>query len=190
MWQVSVPSSGTQTMRETTQLMRLTNAALIPAAMSTICAVVYSCSKYPDGRRTWAPHGALLEIIWSAAPAALLASMCATSLRVLKYQLHTTDKPFTTVKVVAHQWHWQYEFNIKGRRLVYNSNMLPDDRRAALTKTNLMKYPKLLATDYELVLPERRVVRLLITSSDVIHSFCVPAFGVKVDAIPGKVNIA
>ncbi|MGP1918368.1 MAG: cytochrome c oxidase subunit II, partial [Candidatus Hodgkinia cicadicola] len=135
------------------------------------------------------PAGALLEVIWSAAPAAILAAMCSTSLKTLQHQFHTPSVPSITVKVVAHQWRWQYEYNLYGRRLVYSSNILRADRRPSAGKTNLSQYPDLLAVDCELILPERKIVQLFITSADVIHSFCVPAFGVKVDAIPGKVNI-
>ncbi len=66
--------------------------------------------------------------------------------------------------------------------------MLKDSQRNTFRKTNLKLYPRLLATDYELVIPARKAVRLLVTSADVIHSFAVPSFGVKTDAVPGKLN--
>ncbi|MGP1916540.1 MAG: cytochrome c oxidase subunit II transmembrane domain-containing protein, partial [Candidatus Hodgkinia cicadicola] len=82
-WQVSAPTSATQTMRETTQLMRLTNATLLPAAASMVCVIASSCFV---GRRSYLAlplaEGALLEIIWSSAPAAILAAMCSASLKV------------------------------------------------------------------------------------------------------------
>ncbi|MFP3018816.1 MAG: cytochrome c oxidase subunit II transmembrane domain-containing protein [Candidatus Hodgkinia cicadicola] len=189
-WQVGASPSATQTMRETTQLMRLTNATLLPAAASMVCVMVSSCLRRANRLTPPLGAGALLEIIWSATPAAILAAICSTSLKVLKYQLHVPSKPFVTVKVVAHQWRWHYEYNLNGRRVTYNSNILRSDCRTSMGKTNLAQYPALLATDYELILPERKIVRFLITSADVVHSFCVPAFGVKMDAIPGKVNVA
>ncbi|MFP3019055.1 MAG: cytochrome c oxidase subunit II [Candidatus Hodgkinia cicadicola] len=169
--------------------MRLTNATLLPAAASMVCVIATSCFRQRNSLAKAALAGPLLEIIWSASPTAVLAAMCSTSLKVLKYQFYASSKPFITVKIIAHQWRWQYEYNLNGQKLSYNSDVLRSERRALMGKSNLSQYPELLAVDYELLLPERKVARLLVTSADVIHSFSVPAFGVKVDAIPGKANV-
>ncbi|ACT34354.1 putative cytochrome c oxidase, subunit II [Candidatus Hodgkinia cicadicola Dsem] len=181
-------------MVQTAQLMQRTNALLLPISVITPIAIAALCAAF-RGKRANAPKGAggvsasaPLEMAWTALPLALLASICAPSLKVLRYQLARKRRPFAIVRVTAHQWYWRYDYVVDGKRLGFNSAALADNERVKFSKTNLAIYPKLLATDYELVLPARRVVRLLITSADVIHSFSVPSFGVKTDAIPGKLN--
>ncbi len=98
--------------------------------------------------------------------------------------------PHITVKVTAYQWYWNYEYNLFGNKFDYNSNMLKQHQRLEYKKTNLKLYPELLAMDYELVVPARRVIRILVTSDDVIHGFAVPLFGLKTDAISEKLNDA
>ncbi|MFP3038322.1 MAG: cytochrome c oxidase subunit II [Candidatus Hodgkinia cicadicola] len=130
----------------------------------------------------------LLEIAWTVLPMVLLAGICLPSFKILKYQMLQKEKSFTTIRVTAYQWYWKYEYDFNGKRLSYVSSMLKASQRRTFKKCNTRIYPRLLAADFELVIPARKVVRLLITSADVIHSFAVPSFGVKTDAIPGKMN--
>ncbi len=93
-----------------------------------------------------------------------------------------------TIKATANQWYWDYEYQ-DGSEISFTASMLKDDEERQDTgKTDMKVYPRLLATDYDVVVPVDTMVRVLVTSGDVIHSFAVPSFGVKVDAIPGRMN--
>ncbi|WGS83578.1 MAG: cytochrome c oxidase subunit II [Candidatus Hodgkinia cicadicola] len=129
-------------------------------------------------------------MLWTAVPIAILTGICVPSLKALRYQINQKRKAFTVAKVTAHQWRWNYEYNFGNKQIKYDSNILNESLRSKLNKTNLKSYPKLFAVDYELVVPTKRVIKLLITSADVIHAFAVPSLGIKVDAVPGKINSA
>ncbi len=123
-------------------------------------------------------------------PIAILTGICVPSLKALRYQINQERKAFTNVKATAHQWRWNYEYSFGSKQIKYDSNILAESLRSKLNKTNLKSYPKLFAVDYELVVPTKRVIKLLITSADVMHAFAVPSLGIKVDAVPGKINSA
>ncbi len=121
---------------------------------------------------------------------ATLTGIFAPSLKALRHQINQKRKAFIDVKVTAHQWRWNYEYGFGNKQIKYDSNILNESLRPKLNKTNLKSYPKLFAVDYELVVPTKRVTKLLITSADVIHAFAVPSLGIKIDAVPGKFNSA
>ncbi|XXM90179.1 cytochrome c oxidase subunit II [Candidatus Hodgkinia cicadicola] len=192
-WQVRLQASASPIMNYTMRLSRLSNTLLIPIAIVIPTIIVTLCTRYNESvKTTWKQinKSATLEGIWATIPAAILACICLPSLKVLRHQLVQEKNPYTTIKVVAHQWYWNYEYNFKRSKFKYDSNMLRDDQRQTFYKFNLNSYPRLLAVDYELIVPVAQVIRLLITSADVIHAFAVPSLGIKVDAIPGKVNEA
>jgi cytochrome c oxidase subunit 2 len=95
-----------------------------------------------------------------------------------------------TVKATATQWQWNYEYEGMQTPVAFDSFLLKDPDRAAAGKTDLTVYPRLLAVDNELIIPVNKTVRMLVTSapSDVIHAFAMPAFGIKIDAVPGRLN--
>ena len=92
-----------------------------------------------------------------------------------------------TVKATGYQWYWGYEYQ-DGDELSFDSIMLRDGEAADYGKQDLAQYPRLLAVDNELVVPVGKMVRVLVTAADVIHSFAMPSFGVKVDGVPGRTN--
>ncbi|PIM95830.1 cytochrome c oxidase subunit II [Candidatus Hodgkinia cicadicola] len=190
-WQTGLQRSATPVMKQINQLMSFTNVLLFPILVFVVIAIIILCYKNNGNTVISQTNKNLpLEIIWIIIPIMILSSICEPSFKVLKYQMSQKRLPFITVKVTAHQWYWNYEYNLIGDRFNYNSNILRPQHRIGFKKTNLGLYPELLATDYELVVPTRRVVRILITSDDVIHGFAVPSFGLKIDAIPGKLNDA
>ncbi|ATY93492.1 Cytochrome c oxidase subunit 2 [Candidatus Hodgkinia cicadicola] len=190
-WQTKLQRGASPVMLHTTRLLRLTTILLIPIAIGIPIAITILCIRYNQNnliKLKQVNKNTLLEIIWATIPAAILVCICTPSLKVLKHQLTQKKKPYTTVKIIAHQWYWNYEYNFKRNKFKYDSNMLRDDQRKTYYKSNLKSYPKLLAVDYELILPVARTIKLLITSADVIHAFAVPSLGIKIDAIPGKIN--
>lgn len=124
-------------------------------------------------------HNTILEIIWTAVPVLILVVITVPSIKLLYYMDRTHDAGLT-LKVTGHQWYWSYAYPDNGD-FGFDSIMIPD---------NELKpgQPRLLAVDNQVVLPVGIDVRILITSSDVIHSWAVPSFGIKTDAVPGRVN--
>ncbi|AUG33832.1 Cytochrome c oxidase subunit 2 [Candidatus Hodgkinia cicadicola] len=190
-WQMNLQKTASPVMAHTMRLARLTNMLLIPAAVIFPMIIITLCIKYNENvltKRKRINKSVALEGLWATIPAAILVCICSPSLKLLKRQLIQKKTPYATIKVVAFQWYWNYEYSFKQNKFKYDSNIIRDDQRQSLRKTNLKSYPRLLAVDYELVIPVTQVIRLLITSADVVHAFAVPSLGVKTDAIPGKTN--
>jgi cytochrome c oxidase subunit 2 len=130
-------------------------------------------------------HSTPLEIFWTVVPAIVLLFIAIPSFALL-YSMDELIDPTITLKAVGHQWYWSYEFSDYatlegGESLNYDSYMIPEDD---LTGGNL----RLLEVDNRVVLPVQTHIRVLVTSADVLHSWAVPSFGVKVDACPGRLN--
>lgn len=118
-----------------------------------------------------------LEIAWTLIPLIIVVLITIPSLKILKHEEYVPESNFT-IKVVAHQWYWSYEYPDYGN-ISFDSNI----------KYDLAPHePRLLTVDNQLILPINTNIRVQVTSADVIHSFSVPAFGIKKDAIPGRLN--
>nr|WMC20802.1 cytochrome c oxidase subunit II [Chtenopteryx canariensis] len=120
-----------------------------------------------------------IETIWTIAPAVILLFLALPSLRLL-YLLDETNDPLITIKTMGHQWYWSYEYS-DFLDIEFDSYMIPTNE---LTLGNF----RLLETDHHLILPMKTNTRIIVSSADVIHSWTVPSLGVKVDAIPGRLN--
>lgn len=122
----------------------------------------------------------LLEIIWTVTPAAILALIAGNSISHL-YSSEESLNPSLDVVIVGNQWYWVYEFMVFSKKVLVESHMIEtvDLREGEI---------RLLEVDLPLVLPAETSIRLLVSSNDVIHSWAVPSLGVKVDAIPGRIN--
>jgi len=125
-------------------------------------------------------HNTAIEIIWTVAPVVILLVISLFSFRLL-FSYANMPTPDLTVKATGNQWNWGYEYPDHGIS-EYISNMLPEDEARA------RGVPFRLAADEPLVVPVGKTVQVLVTASDVIHSFALPAFGLKTDAIPGRTN--
>nr|AEK84148.1 cytochrome c oxidase subunit II [Cymbiola pulchra] len=124
-------------------------------------------------------EGQSIETIWTIIPAFILIFLALPSLRLL-YLLDDVGDCNLTVKSIGHQWYWSYEYS-DFLNIEFDSYMVP---------TNELKLGdfRLLEVDHRLVLPTQTDIRILVTSADVIHSWAVPSLGVKVDAVPGRLN--
>nr|YP_009112292.1 cytochrome c oxidase subunit II [Upogebia yokoyai]AIY61414.1 cytochrome c oxidase subunit II [Upogebia yokoyai] len=120
-----------------------------------------------------------IEIIWTILPALILIFIALPSLRLL-YLLDEVNSPSVTLKTIGHQWYWSYEYS-DFLQVEFDSYMLPT---ADLPNSGF----RLLDVDNRTVLPMNTQIRVLITAADVIHSWTVPALGVKADAVPGRLN--
>lgn len=129
--------------------------------------------------RRYTHEAQLIETIWTVLPAILLLFLALPSLRLL-YLMDEVTNPFITLKVIGHQWYWSYEYS-DWDKLSFDSYIVPTDE---LTPGQY----RLLEVDNRAVIPVNVEVRVLVTAADVIHSWTVPALGVKADAIPGRLN--
>uniref|UniRef100_Q56I95 Cytochrome c oxidase subunit 2 n=2 Tax=Cellia TaxID=44534 RepID=Q56I95_9DIPT len=124
-------------------------------------------------------HGQTIEIIWTVLPAIILMFIAFPSLRLL-YLMDEINTPSITLKSIGHQWYWSYEYS-DFLNLEFDSYMIPTNE----LETNGFR---LLDVDNRIVLPMNNQIRILVTATDVLHSWTVPSLGVKVDATPGRLN--
>jgi cytochrome c oxidase subunit 2 len=124
-------------------------------------------------------HNLFVEVVWTIVPVLILVAIAVRSFPLL-YEQERAPPATMTIKVIGNSWFWQYEY--QDLNVQVTSNRLPEAAARAQGR------PNLLAVDNPIYVPVGETVRLLITSNDVIHSWTVPAFGVKQDAIPGRVN--
>jgi cytochrome c oxidase subunit 2 len=125
-------------------------------------------------------HNTPLEVAWTLVPVLILVVIAVFSFRLL-FEYHDMPKPYMTVKATGYQWYWGYEYPDK-KIPEFVSNVLPEDQAKA------KGVPYRLAATQPLVVPVNQTVQVLVTGADVIHAFAVPAFGVIMDAVPGRVN--
>ena len=167
----------------------LHNWILLPVTIGisllVLALIVYIVWRFSEtanpvpSRRT---HHAGIEIIWTVAPALLLVFIAVPSFRLLAEQL-IIPAPDLTVKVTASQWHWNYGYPKSEGGFSFDSLIVDD-------KDLKPDQPRVISADQPMVVPIGKVIEVDVTSQDVIHSFSVPSFGVKIDAIPGRLNKA
>ena len=158
-------------------LVWLTDAiALFVLVLLVVVVVKFNARANPVPSRT--THNTFIEVIWTVVPVLILVAVAVPSFRLLFYQLNT-PKADLTIKATGKQWFWSY--NYPDQKFEFDSVMVQ-------TKDLKPGQPRLLTVDNELVVPVNKVVRVQTTGADVIHSWAVPSFGVKIDAIPGRLN--
>jgi cytochrome c oxidase subunit 2 len=148
--------------------------------------VRYRRSANPTPSRT--SHNTFVEVVWTLVPVLILVAIAVPSIRLIRHQ-YSPPPVDLTIKVVGHQWYWSYQYPDHGGFEIV-SNMLKERGEAAAGarfRTDA-DGPRLLAVDERLVIPAGKVVKFIVTSNDVIHSFAMPAFWTKIDANPGILN--
>ena len=167
----------------------VTAITLFVTALLAICLVKFRASANPTPSRT--THHTMLEVAWTVLPIIILVVIAIPSFRLLYKELVLPEADMT-VKVTGYQWYWGYEYpDEKYAGLSFDSVMLDDTERGDRMKAKGLTekdVPRLLAVDSQLVVPVGKTIRVQVTAADVIHSFAMPAFGVKVDAVPGRLN--
>nr|QOD97933.1 cytochrome c oxidase subunit II [Pandion haliaetus] len=120
-----------------------------------------------------------IELIWTILPAIVLILLALPSLQIL-YMMDEIDEPDLTLKAIGHQWYWTYEYT-DFKDLTFDSYMTPTTELSP-------GHFRLLEVDHRVVIPMESPIRIIVTASDVLHSWAIPALGVKTDAIPGRLN--
>ena len=149
---------------------------LFVLALLAIVVVKFNARANPVPSRT--THNTAIEIIWTVVPVLILVTIAVPSFRLLFYQLKVPSADLT-VKVTGKQWFWSYSY--PDSKFEFDSLMLQEKDRKP-------DQPRRLAVDHEMVVPVNKVVRVQVIGADVIHSFSVPSFGIKIDAVPGRLN--
>lgn len=155
----------------------ITGIAGFVLVLLVVVMVRFNARTNPTPSRT--THNTLIEIAWTLIPIVLLMVIAVPSFKLLFLQLNVPPADLT-VKATGKQWYWSYSYPDNGQ-FEFDSLMLKEGERKE-------GQPRLLAVDNEMVVPVNKTVRVITTGSDVIHSFAVPSFGIKIDAVPGRIN--
>ena len=181
-WQLGFQEAASQSMRE---IVNFHNELLLPIIIAisvfVLFLMIYTCirfraSRNPNPSKT--THNFAVEILWTLIPCLILIVMAVPSFKIL-YKQDTIPKAEVTIKAVGYQWYWGYEY--PDENIIFESYMIKEED----LKEN---QPRLLTVDNEVVVPVNKVVKVLITANDVLHAWALPSFGVKRDAVPGRIN--
>ncbi len=145
--------------------------------------LLYTCLRFSEKanpKPSKTSHNTTIEVIWTVIPILILVYLWIPSSHVL-YEMDKVQDSDMTIKVVGHQWYWSYEY--PDSEIEFDSRMI-EDKDIKEDEGQL----RLLETDTQIVVPVNTKVRVQVTASDVIHAWAVPAFGIKIDAIPGRLN--
>lgn len=182
-WQLGLQDAGTPVMEDIVWfhdyllLGIITAIALFVLVLLIIIMVRFNATRNPTPSRT--THNTLIEVLWTAIPVLILVVIAIPSFKLLFYQLNLPPAD-VTVKATGNQWFWSYTYPDNGN-FEFNSILVPTDK---LKPGQL----RLLTVDNEMVVPVNKVVRVQTIGADVIHSFAVPSFGIKIDSVPGRLN--
>ncbi len=181
-WQMGLQPAASTTMERVVEFhdMLLVVITLITAfVLLLLLYVMYRFSERRNPTPSKTTHNTLIEVLWTTVPVIILVLIAIPSFKLLYYADRVEDADMT-IKAIGHQWYWSYEYPDHGD-FTFDGIMLSDDEREE-------GQPRLLATDTFVVLPVDTKIRLLVTADDVLHNFAMPAFGIKLDANPGKIN--
>jgi cytochrome c oxidase subunit 2 len=182
-WQLGLQHAGSPVMEDIAWFHDYLLLGIITAITAFVLALLivimvrFNARANPTPSRT--THNTLLEIAWTAIPVLVLVVIAIPSFKLLFYQLNLPPAD-VTVKATGNQWFWSYTYPDNGN-FEFNSIMVPTDK---LKPGQL----RLLTVDNEMVVPVNKVVRVQTIGADVIHSFAVPSFGIKIDSVPGRLN--
>jgi cytochrome c oxidase, subunit II len=190
-WQTGMQPAASQIMSQIRSFEQYTLWFIVPITLLVLALLLYVIVKFrasanPVPSRT--SHNTTIEVIWTLGPVLVLLALAVPSFNLLTAQFTPGDADLT-VKATGYQWYWGYEYQTGEESDVsFDSLLLQEADRAAAGKEDKSAYPRLLAVDNEVVVPVGKTVRVLVTAADVLHAFALPAFGVKIDAVPGRIN--
>ena len=143
--------------------------------------ILYACVRFRASRNPVASttsHNTLIEVLWTLVPCLILVVLAVPSFKLL-YEQDTIPKADVTIKAVGYQWYWGYEY--PDENIIFDSYLVDE-------KDLKENQPRLLTVDNEIYVPVNKVVKVMITANDVLHAWALPSFGVKRDAVPGRIN--
>jgi cytochrome c oxidase subunit 2 len=189
-WETTFQAPATDMMRQIESFGNYTMWFVVPITLLVLFLLAYCIFRFRASANpvpTKTSHNTAIEVIWTVGPVVILLFIAIPSFKLLTAQYTPGEEPKLTVKATGNQWNWDYEYQTDNT-LTFNSAILQDGDRAKAGKEDRKVYPRLLAVDNELVVPVNTMTRVLVTATDVIHSFAMPSFGIKMDAVPGRTN--
>jgi cytochrome c oxidase subunit 2 len=181
-WQLGFQEAASSSMRDIVNFHdKLLLPIIIAISVFVLFLMLYACIRFRasanpiPSKRT---HNVAVEILWTLIPCLILIVMAVPSFKIL-YKQDTIPKADLTIKAVGYQWYWGYEY--PDENIIFDSYMIEE-------KDLKPDQPRLLTVDNEVVVPVNKVVKVLITANDVLHAWALPSFGVKRDAVPGRIN--
>lgn len=183
-WQIGLQEAATPVMHQLTEFHHTLLIIIFAIGIFVMLLLAYVIIRFnakanPVPSKT--THNTLLEILWTAVPVVVLVYICIPSMRTLYYN-ETIENAEMTLKVIGNQWYWNYEYPDQGG-IAFSSNIIPDEEIDP-AKGQI----RLLSVDNKVVLPVDTTIRVQVTGADVIHNWAVPAFAMKIDAVPGRLN--
>ena len=181
-WQLGFQKSASGTMND---IVWFHDYMLLPVITAitvfVLFLIAYACIRFRASRNPEASttsHNTMIEVIWTLVPCLILIVLAVPSFKVL-YSQDEIPKADVTIKAIGYQWYWGYEY--PDENIVFDSYMIEE-------KDLKEGQPRLLAVDNEVFVPVNKVVKVMITANDVLHAWALPSFGVKRDAVPGRIN--
>ena len=181
-WQLGFQNPASSSMRD---IVNFHNNLLLPIIIAisvfVLFLLLYTCVRYRASRDRVASttsHNTLVEVLWTLIPCLILIVLAVPSFKLL-YKQDTIPKADVTIKAVGYQWYWGYEY--PDENIIFDSYMVDE-------KDLKENQPRLLTVDNEIYVPVNKVVKVMITANDVLHAWALPSFGVKRDAVPGRIN--
>lgn len=181
-WQTGFQDAATPLMEQIDDFHYLLLVIITVITLFVLALLIWVVLKYnekanPTPSRT--THNAKVEVLWTVIPVLILVVIAVPSFKLLYYS-DVIPEADMTIKATGHQWYWSYEYPDHGK-FEFDANMVA-------TEDLKPGQPRLLETDNRIVVPVDSVVRVQVTAGDVLHSWAMPAFGVKIDAVPGRLN--
>ena len=181
-WQLGFQKSASKSMSDIVLFHDYMLLPIITAiTVFVLFLVIYACIKFRASKNKIASqtsHNTTIEIVWTLVPCLILIIMAVPSFKVL-YSQDKVPPADVTVKAIGYQWYWGYEY--PDENIIFDSYMIED-------KDLKGNQPRLLSVDNEVVVPVNKNIKVLITANDVLHAWALPSFGVKRDAVPGRIN--
>jgi|TARA_B110000211_G_scaffold163339_1_gene184490 cytochrome c oxidase subunit 2 len=181
-WQLGFQNAASQGMKDIVWFHDYMLLPIITAITAFVLfLLLYTCIRYRASKNKVASttsHNTTVEVLWTLIPCLILIVMAVPSFKVL-YSQDTIPKADVTIKAVGYQWYWGYEY--PDENIIFDSYMVEE-------KDLKENQPRLLTVDNEIYVPVNKVVKVMITANDVLHAWALPSFGVKRDAIPGRIN--
>ena len=181
-WQLGFQKSASETMDD---IVWFHDYMLLPVITAITVFVLfligYACIRFRASKNKEASttsHNTFIEVIWTLVPCLILIVLAVPSFKVL-YSQDEIPKADVTIKAIGYQWYWGYEY--PDENIIFDSYMIEE-------KDLKDGQPRLLAVDNEVYVPVNKVVKVMITANDVLHAWALPSFGVKRDAVPGRIN--
>jgi len=184
-WQMGFQKAASPMMEGIASMHHLLLIVIITVACFVILLLAYVIYRFRTKKNpipSTTSHHMLLEVVWTLIPVMILVIIGIPSIKLL-FALDRPQDAQITIKVIGHQWYWSYEYPTKDplKTITFDSYMIED-------KDLKPGQPRLLEVDNRVIVPLDTTVRVLVTSTDVLHSFAVPSLGIKKDAVPGRIN--